>query len=309
MEQYLRAHVSYLQDNWLTWPPLAEFATNNQVSETTGVSPFFGMYGRDPVWLCDLTPPTTNDANDRRAHVTAQTLAEIHAHLRAELGRAQDRHAANADHGRIPATSFLPCDQVWLSAKNIVTRSPSPKLDHRRLGLFEVVADPRLRMPYTARLRLPDSMRIHSVFHVSLLEHAASDPFPGQRQQPPPPVIVDGMEEYYVDDILDSRIFGRWKKLQYLVKWTGDEHPTWEDAAGVNELQAVDRFHALHPRKPGPLPPRLDAEFLSFAGAQQLGRGYCHGPGPGPGPDTRDPPKPSDARCGALAWDGWTVEG
>ena len=61
-------------------------------------------------------------------------------------------------------------------------------------------------------------MRIHPVFHVSLLEHAAGDPFPGQRQQPPPPVIVDGEEEYYVDDILDSRIFSRWKKLQYLVK-------------------------------------------------------------------------------------------
>ena len=35
----------------------------------------------------------------------------------------------------------------------------------------------------------------------------------------------------------------------------------------------------------------------------------CHGPGPGPGPDTRDYPEPSDAWCGALAWDGRTVEG
>ena len=99
MEQYLRAHVSYLQDDWPTWLPLAEFAANNQASETTGVSPFFGMYGRDPVWQCDLTPPAANDADNRRAHATAQTLAEIHAHLRAELDRAQDRHAANADRG------------------------------------------------------------------------------------------------------------------------------------------------------------------------------------------------------------------
>ena len=218
MEQYLRAHVSYLQDDWPTWLPLTEFAANNQASETTGVSPFFGMYGCDLVWQCDLTPPAANDADDRRAHVTAQTLDEIHAHLWAELGRAQDRHAANADRGQIPAPHFLPGNQVWLSAKNIVTRHPSPKLDHRQLGPFEVVADHRLCTPYAARLRLPDSMRFHPVFHVSLLEHAAGDPFPGQRQQPPPPVIVDSEEEYYMDDILDLCIFGHWKKLQYLVK-------------------------------------------------------------------------------------------
>ena len=71
MEQYLRAHVSYLQDDWPTWLPLTEFATNNQASETTGASPFFGIYGRDPVWQYDLTPPATNDADDRRAHATA----------------------------------------------------------------------------------------------------------------------------------------------------------------------------------------------------------------------------------------------
>ena len=163
IDQYLRAHVSYLQGDWPTWLPLAEFAANNQASETTGVSPFFGMYGRDPVWQCDLTPPAANDPDDRRAHATAQ-----------------ERHAANADRNRLPAPRFLPGDQVWFTAQNIVTCRPSPKLDHRRLGPFEVVADPRLRTPHAVRVRLPKTMQAHPVFHVSLLEHAAADPFPGQ---------------------------------------------------------------------------------------------------------------------------------
>ena len=281
MEQYLRAHMSYLQDDWAIWLPLAEFAANNQASETTGVSPFFGLYGIDPIWQYDLTPPAANDADDQRAHATAQTLAEIHDHLRIEMGRAQDRHAENADRRRLPAPRFLPGDHVWLNARNIVTRRPSPKLDHRRLGPFRVVADPRLRTPYAVRLDLPATMQIHPVFHVSLLEHAAQDPFPGQRQPPPPPVVVDGEEEHYVDEVLDSRLFGRWKKLQYLIKWTGDDHPTWEDAAAMDELQAVDRFHARHPHKPGPLPgppPPLHGNALSLAGARRLGGGYCHGP-------------------------------
>ena len=254
MEQYLRAHVSYLQDDWATWLPLAEFAANNQASESTGVSPFFGLYGQDPRWQCDLTPPAANDPDDRRAHTTARIINEIHEHLRTEIGRAQDRQAGNADENRLPAPRFLPGDRVWLNAKNITTRRPSRKLDHRRLGPFEVLADDRLRTPYAVRLALPDSMQVHPVFHVSLLEHAADDPFPGQRVEPPPPVVVDGEEEYHVDEILDSREFGRWKKLQYLVKWSGYDRPTWEAAENVDRLQALDRFHALYPGKHGVTP-------------------------------------------------------
>ena len=90
------------------------------------------------------------------------------------------------------------------------------------------------------------------MFHVSLLEPAADDPYPGQLQPPPPPVEVDGEEEWLVDDILDARI--RYRKLQYLVKWTGYDQPTWEDATNVNGLQAIDNIHQAHPDKPGPLP-------------------------------------------------------
>ena len=144
-----------------------------------GVSPFFSMYGQDPRWQCDLTPQAANNANNRRAHTKARMLREIHEHLRAEMGRAQERYAVYADQSRLPAPRFLPGDQVWLNARSIVTRRPSRKLDHRRLGPFDVIANPRLRTPYAVRLRLPGTMRIHPIFHVSLLEHAADDPFPG----------------------------------------------------------------------------------------------------------------------------------
>ena len=78
MEQYLRAYVSYLQDDWADWLPLAEFAANNQASETTGVSPFFGMHGFDPAWQCDLSPPIDGDGDDQRAHVTARKIGRAH---------------------------------------------------------------------------------------------------------------------------------------------------------------------------------------------------------------------------------------
>jgi transposase InsO family protein len=253
MEQYLRAHVSYLQEDWARWLPLAEFAANNQASESTGSSPFFGTYGFDPKWQIDLSPVAPNDDDDARALRAATRLTEIHSHLRTELGRAQDRHAYGADRNRLPAPQFLPGDKVWLNARNIATRRPSRKLDHRRLGPFEVIEDPRLKSKHAVKLALPDSMKIHPVFHVSLLEHAADDPLPGQSVPPPPPVEVDGEEEYFVDSILDSHLYGRSRKLQYLVKWTGYDKPDWEDARNVDGLSALDRFHELHPDKPGPL--------------------------------------------------------
>ena len=48
MEEYLRAHVNYLQDNWVQYLSLAEFAANNQESATTRASPFFATSGLNP---------------------------------------------------------------------------------------------------------------------------------------------------------------------------------------------------------------------------------------------------------------------
>ena len=40
-EQYLCVYYNYQQDNWSKLLPLVEFAYNNALSATTGVSPFF----------------------------------------------------------------------------------------------------------------------------------------------------------------------------------------------------------------------------------------------------------------------------
>jgi len=71
------------------------------------------------------------------------------------------------------------------------------------------------------------------------------DLIPGQhRPLPPPPELIDGEEEYLVEEILDSRMFQR--RLQYLVKWEGYgvEGNSWEYADSVeNALEKVADFH------------------------------------------------------------------
>jgi hypothetical protein len=62
-------------------------------------------------------------------------------------------------------------------------------------------------------------MKIHPVFHVSLLEPYKESSIPKRSQVPPPPLEIEGQEEFEVSDILDSRIIRR--KLEYLVQWQG----------------------------------------------------------------------------------------
>lgn len=60
--------------------------------------------------------------------------------------------------------------------------------------------------PDACDLQLPDSMRIHPVQNVSLLDQVAVDSLDGQVALPPPLVEVEGIQEYQVEQIEDSQI-------------------------------------------------------------------------------------------------------
>ena len=150
---------------------------------------------------------------------------------------------------RTPAPDYQPGDRVYLDASNIHTTRPSRKLSHRRLGPFPIVNKVGNN---TYRLRLPPSMsRLHPVFNVVKLTPAPDDPIPGHCLQPPPlPEIVNGAEEWIVEEILDSRMINR--KLQYLVKWEGFgvEHNSWEPWDNIHAPDLISEFHQRHPRAP-----------------------------------------------------------
>ena len=51
LELYLRGYINYQQDNWCELLTMAEFAYNNTVSATTGITPFFALYGQHPRYI------------------------------------------------------------------------------------------------------------------------------------------------------------------------------------------------------------------------------------------------------------------
>ena len=217
---------------------MAEFAANNQASETTGMLPFFATYGQDPLWQFDLTAMEELEYSlpeEQRTQPVSATMKEIMVHLQVEIFRTQHRHQEYADSKRRPAPAFKVGDKVWFNAQNVTMQCPSRKLDHCRLGPYEII---KVVSPYAYKLQFPATVQYHLIQHVSLLDPFDDDLLPGQHNPAPPPVIVDDAEEWYVEEILDSRMYH--KGLQYLVKWVGFDRPNWELVEGLNKLEVVD---------------------------------------------------------------------
>ena len=90
------------------------------------------------------------------------------------------------------------------------TTRPCKKLDYQRLGPF--VINGKFN-DVAFQLDLPPHMRIHQVFHISLLEPYQETSI--LDRVVPPPTSLDNGLEYEVSDILDSKIV--FNKLYYLV--------------------------------------------------------------------------------------------
>ncbi|KAM8977480.1 LOW QUALITY PROTEIN: cilium assembly protein DZIP1 [Pelodytes ibericus] len=108
--------------------------------------------------------------------------------------------------------------------------------------------------PVAVHLELPPSWCVHPTFHVSLLMKWYPDTRERNHHNPPPPlpVVVDGTEEYEIEEILDSRILiGR---LEYLVDWRGycPKECSWVPVSNIHAPAKIGAFHRRHPSRPAP---------------------------------------------------------
>ena len=91
-----------------------------------------------------------------------------------------------------------------MEAKFFRTTRPAKKLSEKNLGPYEIISQVG---SHSFALRLPEALRaVHPVFHVSMLEPAASSSIPNRTKEPPPPVEVDGEIEYEIAEILDTKL-------------------------------------------------------------------------------------------------------
>ena len=88
------------------------------------------------------------------------------------------------------------------------------------------------------------------MFHVDLLTPYHETPTHRPNYSHPPPDLVDNIEEYEVEKILDSQKFGRGQTLQYLIKWKGypDLENQWVDKNDIFADEALQEFKQLNPQ-------------------------------------------------------------
>ena len=140
-----------------------------------------------------------------------------------------------------PTVKWSEGQQVWLEARNISLIYGSSKLAPRRHGPFKIL---RVISPVAYELELPKHWKIHPVFHASLLTPYVETVVHSSNFLRPPPDIIDGQEEYEVEQILSHRTFGCQKQLQYLVKWKGylSSDNTWEPAGNLHADDLIQEY-------------------------------------------------------------------
>ena len=241
VEAYLHLFISKRQDDWVDLLPTAEFVINSRLNSATGHTPFELLYGYMLDFMIPAGRPTGIPLVDKRL----QKMRLMHIDAVAAL-RLSKKRMTTSQSPQSPR--FQLGDKVWLQAKQIKIHQQSAKLGPKELGPFEVT---EVLSDVDYRLALPPALHLHDVFHVDCLSPYRGNTVNGLTPPPPEPVTIDGEEEYEVDHIRDSKMFGR--TLKYLICWKGygEGEDTWEPLSNlVHSPQVVEKFHSRHPGAP-----------------------------------------------------------
>ncbi|SJL18318.1 uncharacterized protein ARMOST_21904 [Armillaria ostoyae] len=251
VEKYLRIFINYHQSDWADWLPLAEFAHNNRAHSATGRSPFMILYGRNPHIIPDSSRPPNSKVPATSDF--SRAMAKIHKETEITLEEAAGQMKAQYDKHKRPAKEYHARDKVWLDATNLHLPRPKKKLDDKRVGPF-LILEKTGASAY--KLKLPPHWKIHPRFNEKLLSPFVPPAFPNQEQPPPPPPdLIDGEEEWEIEEILDSKPHKvRAKRgqpsvtvIDYFIKWVGHtcEHNSWVTAAEMgNAKEAIADYEA-----------------------------------------------------------------
>ncbi|SPC63836.1 related to pol protein [Ustilago sp. UG-2017b] len=236
VEQYLRMYCNYEQDDWADLLDTAAFVYNNTVHNSIGVSPFFACYGWNPKAHPDI--PQRLGVNDPDRFEYLIDGKEHCKYLQEQIREAQCRTVDqyNRKHKDI---EFKVGDMVYINCQNWKTRRPTPKLDTRFAGPYPVQEQVGRR---AYRITLPANLRVHDVFHVSMLEPARTSSLAQRAEQPTIPSLPDEDLDFEVEALIDKR--SHHGVTEYKVLWRGypEEAASWEPVSNLNCPDLIQEY-------------------------------------------------------------------
>jgi len=235
LEMYLGCFVFDNPKTWYAALPWAQFWYNTSFHHSIHMTPFKAVFGRDPPTVIPYQRDSSDSLSLQESLLTRDALIQ---HLKATLCKAQNYMKIQADKRRRNfqlAIGDYALVKLQPYRQHSVQLRKNQKLGMRFFGTFLVLQ--RIgAMAY--KLQLPETARIHPVFHISLLKKFHGD---CPQQYFPLPLTTTEQGPLLLSlKILQSRVVLRDSKqvLQVLVQWNlgGLADSTWED---VEDLRSA----------------------------------------------------------------------
>jgi hypothetical protein len=186
---------------------LAQFAYNTFIAEKTKILPAYAIYRYNPE---AYRLAIISEINNQAASLQVLDLKAFYKKLAADLAFFTKRITSYYNGYCSIEPTLKKRDKIYLIQRNIQTKQPSTKLDHKKLGLFKIK---RVIGLVNYELVLPKTMNIHPVFHISLLELILLGVLPVPVTEIEP---INPNAKYKVEEILDHKQVRNY--IKYLVK-------------------------------------------------------------------------------------------
>ncbi len=175
-------------------------------------------------------------------------MKKLTEHLRDEMFITQIIYKFNVNLSCCSCFKYFVEDEVWLNACNLSIAHLTIKLNDHNVDLFKskhVFKNNFLII----ELNLSTFMKIYSIFHVTFLNHIASDFLLSQRQKLQEFIIIKNDKRFwYVNSILNFKRNKCYNSslLKYYINWE-DHFSTWESFHLLNNCeQAFNEYHLVN---------------------------------------------------------------
>jgi len=148
-------------------------------------------------------------------------MKKLTEHLHDEMLIAQIIYEFNVNLSHRSCSRYFVEDEVWLNACNLSIAHLAVKLNDHNVDFFKIKHIFKNNF-LIIELNLSAFMKIHSIFHVTLLSHIASDFLSSQRQKSWELVIIENDERFwYVNSILNFKRDKCYNSslLKYYINW------------------------------------------------------------------------------------------
>ena len=175
---------------------MTQIAMNSRVSNTTKISSYYANFGKE-----------SNLFEQELKHVVADLImnrVKKLKNIKDNIKKMQFKSEKYVNKKRKEGPQLKEENKVYLLTKNLTTRRLNKKLNHTKVESFFIKAVKKL---VNYELSLSKNIRIHSIFHINVLESVDLSTFIQKDFH-----FENSEEEYTVEKILDQ------KSQKYLIK-------------------------------------------------------------------------------------------